>query len=66
MLLKKWRAGMAAELEIDPGVLINNALLEEISRRQPTRAEELIELKGMKNWQRQVLGEGIIDALQAG
>jgi ribonuclease D len=66
LLLKKWRAGMAAELEMDPGVLINNALLEEIARRQPSCVEDLAGVDMMKNWQRKVLGEGIVGALQAG
>jgi len=66
LLLKKWRTRMAAELEMDPGVLINNSLLEEIARRQPTCVEELAGLEAMKNWQRKVLGEGIVGALRAG
>ncbi len=64
LLLKKWRTRMAAELEMDPGVLINNALLEEIAYRKPTCVEALAGLEMMKNWQRQVLGAGIIAALQ--
>lgn len=64
LLLKKWRVKKAAELEMDPGVLINNALLEEIARQQPTCVEDLAGLKMMKNWQRLALGEGIIAALQ--
>ncbi len=65
VLLKKWRTKMAKELEMDPGVLINNASLEEVARRQPRCVEDLAEFKAMKNWQRQVLGEGIVAALQA-
>ncbi|MEZ4483591.1 MAG: ribonuclease D [Syntrophotaleaceae bacterium] len=66
LLLKKWRAQKAAELAMDPGVLINNALLEEIARRQPTCVADLVELESMKNWQREVLGEGVVRALRAG
>ena len=63
-LLKKWRTEMAKELEMDPGVLINNASLEEIARRQPSCVEDLAEVKVLKNWQHQVLGAGIVAALQ--
>ncbi len=63
-LLKKWRLKAAKELEMDPGILINNALLEDISRRKPGSVDQLAGLEMMKNWQRQVLGAGIIAALQ--
>ncbi len=62
-LLKGWRREAAAQLEIDPGVLINNALLEAISRKAPDSLARLEDLPSMKNWQRQVLGEGILQAL---
>jgi len=62
--LKDWRKAAAAELELDPGVLINNAALEELSRRWPKTSEELTEMAILKNWQNRVLGEGIIAALK--
>ncbi len=63
-LLKGWRRQVAAELAIDPGVLINNALLEAVSRKAPDSSAQLEDLPLMKNWQRQVLGEGIIQAIR--
>ncbi len=63
-LLKQWRKEMAENLRIDPGIVINNALLEEIARRRPLSVSQLEGLPGMKNWQRQVLGERIIEALK--
>jgi len=63
--LKQWRTAAAAELEMDPGVLINNALLEEIARARPRTPADLEKLAAMKNWQRRVLGEGIIGVLSA-
>ena len=59
-LLKKWREGKAKQLEIDPGVLINNALLEELARRLPRQEAELAEVPGLKDWQRRELGPEII------
>ncbi|MDT8441681.1 MAG: HRDC domain-containing protein [Desulfuromonadales bacterium] len=61
--LKSWRAGQAAALEIEPGVLINNAVLEELARQRPTAVAGLEEIHGMKNWQRRVLGESLLQRL---
>ncbi len=63
ILLKEWRQQKAGELEIDPGIVINNATLEEIAGRFPRRTEELAAIPGMKNWQRQVLGDDIVAVL---
>lgn len=62
--LKKWRKAAAAELALDPGVLINNALLEELARVQPKTAADLEKITAMKNWQRRALGAGILDQLR--
>lgn len=64
--LKEWRKEQAAVLEMDPGILINNALLEELARRVPRRTEELAAIPGMKKWQREVLGKGVLIALNPG
>ncbi len=61
--LKDWRKKVAAQLELDPGVLINNALLDELARKQPRVEQDLGEISLLKNWQRQVLGEGILRTL---
>jgi ribonuclease D len=61
--LKTWRKKRAESLEIDPGVLINNTLLEALSRQVPQSVAQLEEIPGLKNWQRQVLGDEILAAL---
>jgi ribonuclease D len=58
--LKQWRTQKAAELKLDAGLLINNALLEELARALPARPEQL---GMMKNWQRKVLGEEVLKVL---
>ncbi|SDL69689.1 ribonuclease D [Geoalkalibacter ferrihydriticus] len=63
-LLKKWRTAKAGELGMDPGILINNAALEELSRRPPATARALAE-SALKNWQKDVLGDDIIAVLFA-
>ncbi len=62
--LKEWRTAKAAELEMDPGIVVNNAVLEEVARRLPKSAAELDGIAGMKRWQRGVLGDGILAELR--
>jgi ribonuclease D len=61
--LKEWRKKVAAELEIDPGVLINNTLLEELARKHPHTEADFSQIDLLKKWQRKVLGEGILQTL---
>lgn len=62
--LKGWRKQAAGDLQLDPGVLINNALLEELAARCPRTEGELEVVPALKNWQRQALGDGILRALK--
>jgi ribonuclease D len=59
--LKGWRKEAAAHLELNPGTLINNSLLEEITRRKPVTLKTLAKVPGMKNWQVETLGTEIIN-----
>ncbi|OQY19142.1 MAG: ribonuclease D [Desulfobacteraceae bacterium 4572_35.1] len=61
--LKQWRKGKAEELGLDPGILINNTMLETIARLLPQSATQLTQLDGMKMWQSQVLGDEILQVL---
>ncbi len=61
--LKDWRKKVATDLELDPGVLINNALLDELARKQPRSEQDLDGIVLLKSWQRKVLGEGILRTL---
>jgi ribonuclease D len=63
--LKDWRRLQAEQLQIDAGIVINNAALEELARRQPRDAQELQGV-GLKQWQQQVLGQGILRVLREG
>lgn len=63
--LKDWRKERAVTLEMEPGILINNAVLEEIARRLPRRPEDLVSVPGMKNWQRKIVGEEILKVLHS-
>jgi len=58
--LKSWRQKMAISLELDPGVLCNNALLLSIALEKPCEVENLNRIKSMKNWQKKEFGEEIV------
>jgi ribonuclease D len=62
-LLKQWRKEKAAELELDPGILINNTLLMTIARQFPTTTDKLATITGLKMWQKKVLGSGLIGTI---
>ena len=61
--LKDWRKKAAADLELDPGVLINNGVLDELARRNPASEQDLEQMSLLKNWQRRELGEAILRVL---
>ncbi|MDY0191507.1 MAG: HRDC domain-containing protein [Desulfuromonas sp.] len=58
--LKRWRQAKASKLELDAGILINNAILESIARHTPKNAEQLAHISGIKSWQQRVLGTEIL------
>jgi len=64
-LLKKWRTGKALELGLDPGIMINSTLLEEIARHPPAQVTDLLNFETLKNWQRGALGPEIIAILNS-
>ena len=61
--LKNWRKKEAASYALEPGVLINNTALEALALAMPRSVADLDDVVGLKNWQKQVLGESLLDAL---
>ncbi|MDH3997495.1 MAG: HRDC domain-containing protein [Desulfuromonadales bacterium] len=61
--LKLWRQEKAAKLGLDPGVLINNTMLEILSRETPQSLAECSELEGMKQWQCREFGDELLPYL---
>ncbi len=59
--LKAWRKETAAKLHLNPGTLINNSLLEDITRRKPATLKALEKVPGIKDWQVETMGGQIID-----
>lgn len=62
--LRAVRDEVATRLELDPGVLCSREKLEVIARRLPTTIEELYETPDLRRWQADLLGPGVLRALQ--
>lgn len=61
--LKTVRDAAAQRLELDPGVLCARDRMEAVARKNPASVEELSEVKELRRWQADVLGEGFVKAL---
>jgi ribonuclease D len=61
--LKALRAGLAARLQLAPGVLAPNWLLEAIARAGPPTAELLSQVEGIRRWQVNEFGHEIVGAV---
>jgi len=59
--LKEWRTRKAGELAIDPGVLVNNALLEGLSESDPSSKADL---KGLKGWHSEVFADELFELIK--
>jgi len=64
--LKVARNRVAARLPLAPGVLCPNGILEGIARAAVGRVEDLRQVEGMREWQRQVLGAELLAASASG
>jgi ribonuclease D len=61
--LRAVRDRVAAELDLDPGVLCARDRLEAVARRNPRSPEELAEVGELRRWQADVLGGAMLGAL---
>ncbi|MEQ9570195.1 MAG: HRDC domain-containing protein, partial [Longimicrobiales bacterium] len=61
--LKSVRNRRAENLGIDRGTLLPNAALLEIARVGPRSAEELSAVAGLRQWQLEVVGPGLLEVL---
>jgi len=63
--LKKWRNQRATELDIDPGLLCNNALIIAMAIANPTEKKKLEKIQDMKHWQKTKFGNEIVTVLRS-
>lgn len=63
--LKTVRDAVAQRLELDPGVLGARDRLDAVARKNPATMEALREVKELRRWQVEVMGEDFLRALEA-
>jgi ribonuclease D len=62
--LQTWRDRKAAELKIDPTLLLTKAMLAAVAIAKPDSPKKLNQIKELNDWRRQVLGQDIIRILK--
>jgi ribonuclease D len=62
--LKTARNTVAEQIPLAPGVLCANGILEAIARLEPSSLDQLVEVEGMRNWQREVIGVELLRAVK--
>jgi ribonuclease D len=61
--LRKWRAGAAQRIELDPGALLSNRVIGQIAEAAPRTIDELAAVDGVRRWRAEAFGAEIIAAL---
>ena len=64
-VLKSWRDSKARALDMDPGILCNNALITAIAVKNPEDKKSMGTINEMKNWQKTAFGREIITVLKS-
>jgi ribonuclease D len=58
--LKRMREKLSESMDIEPGFLLNNAIIGSISFNNPRTLDELLEVDQVRNWQVAAIGEDIL------
>ncbi len=61
--LKKMREKLSITIGIEPGFLLNNALIGSIAFQKPATLEDLLKIENVRHWQVESIGENIISTL---
>ena len=62
--LKKWRDRRGSELGVDPALVCTNAQAKTLALENPHAPEDIKEVLGIKNWQREQFGREICGVLK--
>jgi ribonuclease D len=63
-VLKSWRDSKAVALNMDSGMVCNNALITAIALKNPEDKKSMGTIKEMKKWQKTAFGREIITVLK--
>lgn len=61
--LKQWREQQAQGLQLEPGLLLNNALIDQVAQLNPIRVADLERIPELRNWQKGNFGGEIVEVL---
>jgi ribonuclease D len=61
--LKKMREKLSISMGIEPGFLLNNAIIGSIAFKNPKDLEELLDVDQIRHWQVEAIGESILASL---
>jgi ribonuclease D len=64
--LKNWRDKRAKDLGMEPGILLNNALINDLALKDPQSIKEMKEIPGLRKWRLNHFGQEILAAQAAG
>ena len=64
--LKNMREKLSVSMGIEPGFLLNNALINSISLQKPENCSQLMDIKRIRHWQVANIGNDIIQAVTHG
>ena len=64
--LKTWRDMRAKHLGLEPGILMNNALINAFALKNPRSIKEMGEIPGLKKWLEDHFGQEILAAQTSG
>jgi ribonuclease D len=64
--LKTWRDMRAKNLGMEPGILMNNALIQDLALKNPRSIEEMEKISGLRKWRQNHFGREILDAQTRG
>lgn len=62
--LKKMREKLSLSMDMEPGLLLNNASIEGIAVKNPGNGEELLKIDSIRHWQVEAMGEDILSTLK--
>ncbi len=62
--LKKMREPLSTSLGIEPGFLLNNALISSIALQKPANTAQLLNIENVRQWQVENIGENIFTTLE--
>ncbi|MBT3175814.1 MAG: ribonuclease D [Desulfobacula sp.] len=61
--LKKMREKLSSSIGIEPGFLLNNAMIGSIAFENPSTSEDLLKIENIRHWQVDAIGEKIFSSL---